>query len=130
MSSITGIRFMKRLGGDATADYVPPKLIRETQPDPPEAIGVSLQTEVRLNFRVSVDKNGRVDDVELLSTDTDHRLVGLADVAIRHWTFEPARIKDRAVSSKLIASVCFRSPYSRLAQRASSSSAADVRPTP
>lgn len=95
----------------AGKDFTPAKPLVEVKPDVPPTIAESLHGELKLMFRVWVDKAGRVDDVESLSTGADHRFVGLADIALRHWEFEPARFKDRPEASRLLITVRFRNPF-------------------
>lgn len=94
---------IKRRGSD---EFVPAKAVHEVQPEVPASIAKALPAESRVDFLASVDRQGRVTDVELRSPGVDHRIVGLADIALRHWRFAPAESKGHAVPSRLV--VTFR----------------------
>ena len=102
LGSLPGLRFR---GGDR---FVPARASHEVEPEVPASIAAMLTGERRVQLRASVDEAGKVTDVELLSRTADHRLFGLADTALRHWNFNPATMKGRPVSSRVIVTFDFQ----------------------
>lgn len=105
-----GVKLLSAFGYKPLDEFTGPVPHREVQPEVPTFISEALTEERRVVLRVSIDKLGRVTDVEPLPPLPDHRLVGLAASAARHWEFEPARSKYGPVTSGLILTFTFRNP--------------------
>ena len=118
MAKVPLIRSLQRNryhGGDA---FVPPRTTREVMPQVPVNLAKELPPQTRVDMKVSLDADGRVREIDLLSRGADDRLVSLAAEALRQWRFEPARVRDRAVPCELLATLNFRNPGGMLmAQR-------------
>lgn len=64
---------------------------------------VVLQSPVTVQVRVAIDDSGKVTKVTPLSTATNNfRLVDSAVHAARFWTFAPAQLNGRPVTSEMI----------------------------
>jgi hypothetical protein len=73
---------------------VKPRLPADLQPDgarPPD-----------VDIKVWIDNTGRVTRTELLSGDIAPKIADIASNAAHNWTFEPARLSDRPVSSEMV----------------------------
>jgi protein TonB len=98
--------------------FVPPKTVREVLPHVPARLAHDLPGESRVDLKLSVDANGTVREIDLVSGGGDERLAKIAAEALRQWRFEPARFRDRAVPCDLLATLNFRNPAAGLvAQR-------------
>ncbi len=106
----TTAQFLRPSRYKKSDQFVMAKPRRKVDPDVPKFIAEALTQESKVNLRVSVDRKGRVTDVEPLAPLPEHRLVGLASTAARKWEFEPARLRNRPVTSRVIISVTFRNP--------------------
>ncbi len=106
----TPVRFLRPSRYKGSNEFVMAKPRRKVDPDVPKLMAEALTQDSKVNLRVSVDQKGRVTDVEPLAPLPEHRLVGLASTAARKWEFEPARLGNRPVASRLILSVIFRNP--------------------
>jgi hypothetical protein len=60
-----------------------------------------------------------VNGIELLTPESDGRLVGISASALKQWRFQPATLRNRRVSSDLLVSIRFRSapPDGMMAER-------------
>ena len=95
----------KYRGGES---FVPPRTVREVMPHVPPHLAKELPADVRVDLKVTVDANGNVKQIDLLSRGTDERLASIAADALRQWHFEPARFRDKPVSCDLLATLNFR----------------------
>jgi outer membrane biosynthesis protein TonB len=109
IQKIPGVRFLPLIGhrGDS---FTPPKPVRDSRPQVSPSLARALPGERRVDLKASVDKHGRVADLELLTPQADKRLVELAAGAIDRWEFEPAQLNGRSVASDLIVTFRFRNP--------------------
>jgi outer membrane biosynthesis protein TonB len=89
-------------------DFHPPQVLRRTAPKVPPDVARELTSEVVVALKLKVDSTGRVSSVELVSHGSDRALVRLAGDAAYEWQFQPALMKDRPVSSEVIAHFRFR----------------------
>jgi hypothetical protein len=92
-------------------DFVPPQAIRSFAPKLPADIARGLTSSQPVDLKLKVDNTGRVTSVELLSRGTPADFVRLAGDAAYDWQFEPARLKDKPVSSEVIAHFRFHAAY-------------------
>ncbi len=90
------------------ADFTPPQAVRSGAPAVPVDLARELTGTLPVDLRLKVDSSGHVSSVEVLSHQTAPEFVRLAGDAAYDWQFEPARIKDKAVSSNVIAHFKFR----------------------
>ena len=77
-------------------------------PAVPTDLARELTGTLPVDLRIKVDSNGHVSSVEVLSHQTAAEFVRLAGDAAYDWQFQPARIKDKAVASDIIAHFKFR----------------------
>ncbi len=89
-------------------DFHPPQVLHRTTPRVPPEVARDLTSEVLVALKLKVDNTGRVSSVELVSKGSDRALVQLAGDAAYEWQFQPAQMKDRPVSSEVIAHFRFR----------------------
>jgi outer membrane biosynthesis protein TonB len=89
-------------------NFQPAQVLRRITPRVPAEVARELTAEVPVDLKLKVDNTGRVSAVELLSRGSDRALVQLAGDAAYGWQFQPALLKDRPVSSEVIAHFRFR----------------------
>ncbi len=92
-------------GGD---NFVPAQAVHSGAPRVPKDLARELTGPLPVDLKLRVDSTGRVSSIELLSRQTAEEFVRLAGDAAYNWRFEPARIKDKPVSSDVIAHFRFR----------------------
>ena len=97
--------FHRYRGGE---NFTPPKPLRERTPTVPAGLAAQLTGTLPIDLKLNVDENGRVSGVELLSSHSSPDFVRLAGDAAYEFQFEPARMKDKAVPSDIIAHFRFR----------------------
>lgn len=108
VQTVPGLRLLQRhryKGGDR---FTPAKAVRESTPRVPRSVARDLRQETPVDLRLHVEQNGSISQTELTSDTKDKRLVGLAAEAAKHWRFEPARIGDKPVASKVVLHFLFR----------------------
>ena len=76
----------------------------------PARLTQQLPADSRIDLKVSLDADGTVKEVNLLSSGGDERLAKIAADALRQWRFEPARVHDKPVSCDLLATLNIRNP--------------------
>jgi outer membrane biosynthesis protein TonB len=64
-----------------------------------------------VDVKVWVDENGRVTRAQPLSGESEPEIADMASNAAMKWTFEPARIADRPVSSEVVMHFRFAERY-------------------
>jgi hypothetical protein len=102
--------------GDA---FVAPRPVHEVTPRLPARLARELPDEVRVDFRLTIDKAGLVRAVELRSPGVEDRLAEISANAMHDWRFEPATLRGKPVSSEILVALHFHNPASdgALAQR-------------
>ena len=102
--------------GDA---FVAPRPVHEVTPRLPARLARELPREVRVDFKLSIDRTGLVRAVELRSPGVEDRLAEIAANAVHDWRFEPATLRGKPVSSEILVALHFHNPVadSALAQR-------------
>jgi TonB family protein len=96
------------IGHNRTDDYIPPSAVRSFAPKIPVDIARQMTAPEAVDLKLKVDNTGRVTSVEVLSRETPPDFVRLAGNAAYDWQFDPAHLKDKAVSSEVIAHFRFR----------------------
>jgi hypothetical protein len=96
------------IGRSRNDDFVPPQAVRSFAPKVPSDLAREITSTQAVDLKLKVDNTGRVTSVELLSRGTPPDFVRLAGDAAYDWRFEPAHIRDKAVSSEVIAHFRFR----------------------
>jgi TonB family protein len=86
------------------------------QPRVPHALVLRAETQVEVE--ASIDKEGRVSNVEPLWSQGDERLLRVVLEAVSHASFYPARSNGRDVSSKLVLTFHFGDQTATRASRA------------
>ncbi len=83
-------------------DFVAPRPIRQVLPDTTLFPPVFLATSPQIEVTVKVDKNGRVTEAHAVGSrkKVKEALIGAAVVAAKQWSFEPAKLRGRAVASE------------------------------
>ncbi len=89
-------------------DFTPPQAVKSFAPRVPQDLARELTGTLPVDLRLTVDKSGHVSSVSILSRQTAAEWVRLAGDAAYDWQFEPARVKDKPVSSDVIAHFRFR----------------------
>ena len=89
---------------DKAAEFVPPTPIREPPTELPPELRHRLKSQVAMNVKVYIDRDGKVTYAELLSKGTgpNRDLASLAVFASRQWEFSPARLGDETVPAEAI----------------------------
>jgi hypothetical protein len=100
MGKVPGLRKFERYtaGGEG---FVPPQALHQITFVLPAGASPLLMERKRMNLKASVDQNGNVTRVELLSLP-DEELVTLAAYAAKEWQFRPARRNNKAVASEIV----------------------------
>jgi hypothetical protein len=80
----------------------PARPVSNIQPRLPRGLARQLHGESQIEVRASVDKFGRVSNIQPLSPDADDRLVRLVTEAVSRASFYPAQSNGRDVNSKLV----------------------------
>lgn len=89
-------------------NFVPPQAVSSFAPKVPHDLARELTGPLPVDLKLTVDKSGRVSSVEIISHQTPTEFVRLAGDAAYDWKFEPARLKDKPISSDVIAHFRFR----------------------
>jgi len=108
VQTVPGLRLLQRNRYKGGGRFTPAKAVRQMAPKVPHAIARDLKQEIPVDLRLNVEDDGSISHTELASDTRDKRLIGLAMEALKHWRFEPARIGDRPVSSKVLLHFRFR----------------------
>lgn len=113
------VRAFERNHYKAGQDYLPPHAIRQVMPRIPPRLARELTGDSRVDFRVNIDRDGYVNGIELMTPESDGRLVGISASALKQWRFQPATLRNRRVASDLLVSIRFRSapPDGMMAER-------------
>lgn len=90
------------------SNFTPPQAVKSFAPNVPPDLARELTGTLPVDLRLKVDSSGHVSSVEILSHQTAPEFVRLAGDAAYNWQFEPARVKDKAVTSDVIAHFKFR----------------------
>jgi TonB family protein len=69
-----------------------------------------LHGELQIEVRASIDKFGRVSNIQPLSSAADSRLVRLVTEAVSRASFYPAQSNGHDVNSKLVLTFHFSGP--------------------
>ena len=89
-----------RKGG---GDFVPARPIHDPKPIVPNRIARELTGPTPVDIKLTVAKNGRVSEIELLSKHSDAQLRNIVLGTATRWNFQPATIKGKPVESQVIA---------------------------
>jgi hypothetical protein len=113
------VRAFERNHYKAGQAYLPPHAIRQVMPRIPPRLAREVPGDSRVEFRLNIDRDGYVNGIELLTPESDGRLVGISASALKQWRFQPATLRNRRVSSDLLVSIRFRSapPDGMMAER-------------
>lgn len=106
------VRMIQSREYKAGSDFRPARPYREVTPRVPPRIARELPGEWRVDLKLKIDSGGRVKDIDALSPRADGRLVDLAADAMSRWRFEPARLRDKPISSEMYVVLRFRNPPS------------------
>jgi len=90
--------------------FLPPKAVREVLPRVPARLARELPPNSRVDLKVSLDANGTVREIDLVSPGGDERLAKIGADALRQWRWEPARLRDKPIPCDLLATLNFRNP--------------------
>ena len=86
-------------GGEQLARRV---LCARSSLNSPPSWSLENPSPASVDVKVWIDKSGQVTKAELLSDSSDSAVADLAANAALKWTFEPARLSDRPVSSEMV----------------------------
>jgi hypothetical protein len=98
---IPGLGALAGKGRREREEFVPARPIHQVRPVTPPKILRELDEEVPVELRVFIDETGRVSRTDYLA-EQETELARLARTAAHLWKFEPARLRDEAVSSEMI----------------------------
>jgi TonB family protein len=84
------------------SDFAPARPVREVRPRLPEDAQQEGPQHPDVDIKVWIDDTGQVTKAELLSDHVDPEIADVASNAACKWTFEPARLSDRPVSSEMV----------------------------
>jgi protein TonB len=89
-------------GGDSFYAFdTPPTPIKRQAPEYPE-LARAAGAEGTVMVEVTVDKNGRVIEARVVSSDTIKSLEEAAKKAARDWLFNPAKQRDLPVKARIV----------------------------
>jgi protein TonB len=108
VQTVPGLRRLQRHRYKAGDHFTPAKPVRQMAPRIPHAIARDLKQETPVDLRVNVEHDGSISHTELASDTRDKRLIGLSMEALKYWRFEPARIGNKPVPSKVLLHFRFR----------------------
>jgi TonB family protein len=94
----------------------PARPVSAIQPRIPSSL--ILRAETQVEVEASIEKDGRVSDVEPLWSKGDERLLRVVMQAVSHASFHPAQSNGRDVSSKLVLTFHFGDQTATRASRA------------
>jgi hypothetical protein len=100
IGKVPGLRKFEPYTGGGEG-FVPPQALHQITFVLPAGASPLLMERKRMNLKASVDQNGNVTRVELLSLP-DEDLLTLAAYAARQWQFLPARRNNKVVASEII----------------------------
>jgi hypothetical protein len=83
-------------------DYIPARPRREHAPAVPAELSRELRQDEPVDLRIRIGKNGDVAQTEVLSRKSDPLFASIAVHAASEWSFEPARVGDKAVPSEML----------------------------
>ncbi len=89
-------------------NFVPPQALHSYAPNVPHDLARELTGTLPVDLKLTVDKSGHVSSVEIISHQTPTEFLRLAGDAAYDWQFEPAKLKDKPISSDVIAHFRFR----------------------
>ena len=101
-------------GGEASqpapATYSPPQPLRQVQPALPPDVTALVTSEIEVEVRVHINKEGRVVMAETLPTarPVNTFLTSAARNAALLWRFEPAKVGSQAVASEVVLKFQYR----------------------
>lgn len=110
IAKVPVVRTLQRNRRRAGNGFIPPRTIREVMPRVSSRLARELPGDSRVDLKISLDANGIVREIDLLSPGDDDRLAKLAADALRQWRFEPARMHDKPVACDLLATLNVRKP--------------------
>jgi Gram-negative bacterial TonB protein C-terminal len=103
------LRLLKHPHGNREG-FEPARPVGDLRPVVFRQLAHQLPGDWRVDVQASVDKHGRVSNVELISPQADQRLVRLATEAVSRSLFYPAQSDGHDVGSKLIVTFRFKNP--------------------
>ncbi len=83
-------------------NYSPARPVREVKPRLPEELERNIADQPAVDLKVWIDNSGQVTKTEILSKHSAPEVAEIASNAARKWTFEPAQVADRPVSSEMV----------------------------
>jgi len=88
----------------------PPRALRQVSPVVQEAVRRTMNRDVMVQIRVSVDENGNVVNAASLNQGNPiaDALAGAALAAVKNWQFDPARRGQERVPGDVVLSFTFR----------------------
>ena len=84
------------------SDFSPARPVRQVKPRLPEELQGDNESHPDVAVKVWIDDTGQVTKAELLSDDVAPQIAQIASNAAYKWTFAPARLSDKPVSSEMM----------------------------
>jgi TonB family protein len=110
LGKIPGIGLLHHLHRGNDEEFIPARPLQDVRPYEGADLARELPGERRVELEITVDKRGRVVDVDSLSASADDRLVHAAAGALYPASFRPAQSNGKNVTSRLRVMVLFRNP--------------------
>lgn len=96
------LNLLQRHNYKAGDKFSPARPVRRVKPRLPTELEHGEAPPSPVDVKVWIDKSGQVTKAELLSDNSDPEVSDIAANAALKWTFEPARLSDRPVSSEMV----------------------------
>ena len=106
------LNLLQRHKYKAGDSFSPARPVRQVKPRLPADLQPESGSPPPVDVKVWIDKSGQVTRAELLSENTESDIAEIASRAALKWTFEPARLSDRPVSSELVMHFRFQAKQS------------------
>jgi TonB family protein len=91
------LNLLERHNYKSGSSFAPARPVREVKPKLPDAPEHPI-----VDVKVWIDETGQVTKTELLSDHVDPDVAEVASNAAGKWTFQPAKLSDRPVSSEMV----------------------------
>ena len=102
LHNIPVIGLLGRRHYKAGENFAPAKAVLHVPPRLP-AQAMQDKKDLGVDLRLTIDEEGQLQKTEVLTPEADHRALSAAVASVRKWRFEPGRIGDKPVTSKVIA---------------------------
>lgn len=102
LQTIPVLRLLQRRRYKAGTNFAPPRAVLHMPPQLP-AQAAAERKDLGVDLKLTIDEDGKLQRTEVLTPGADQKALNAAVASVRKWRFEPGRIGDRPVVSKVIA---------------------------